>query len=50
MRRTTRGFRFPAEIISHCVWRYHRFSLSLHEVQKIMPQRGFIVSHETVRQ
>ena len=23
-----KGFRFPAEIISHCVWLYYRFSLS----------------------
>jgi hypothetical protein len=22
-----RGFRFPGEIISHCVWLYHRFLL-----------------------
>ena len=45
-----RGFRYPAEIISHCVWLYHRFSLSLREVQEMMLQRGIIVSHETVRQ
>ena len=24
-----RGFRFPAEVISHAVWLYHCFSLSL---------------------
>ena len=24
-----RGYRFPPEIISHAVWLYHRFSLSL---------------------
>jgi hypothetical protein len=23
-----KGFRFPVEIISHCVWLYHRFPLS----------------------
>ena len=23
-----RGFRYPAEIISHCVWLYHRFPLN----------------------
>ena len=28
-----RGFRFPAEIISHAVWLYHCFSLSLREVE-----------------
>jgi hypothetical protein len=24
-----RGFRYPAEIIAHCVWLYHRFPLEL---------------------
>jgi hypothetical protein len=45
-----RGFRFPAEIISHCVWLYHRFTLSFREVEEMMLQRGVVVSHETVRQ
>jgi putative transposase len=45
-----RGFRFPAEIISHCVWLYHRFPLSFREVQEMMLARGVVVSHETVRQ
>jgi putative transposase len=45
-----RGFRYPAELISHCVWLYHRFSLSFREVQEMMAQRGVVVSHETIRQ
>jgi putative transposase len=45
-----KGFRFPAEIISHGVWLYHRFPLSLREVQEMMLQRGIVVSHETIRQ
>jgi transposase-like protein len=24
-----RGFRYPAEIISHCVWLYYRFPLGV---------------------
>ena len=44
------GFRFPAEIISHCVWLYHRFPLSLREVEEMLLQRGIVVSHETIRQ
>src|SRR5919206_1667595 len=44
-----RGFRFPAEIISHAVWLYHCFSLSLREVETILAERGIIVSHESVR-
>jgi putative transposase len=45
-----KGFRFPVEIISHCVWLYHRFPLSLREVEEMMLQRGVTVSHESIRQ
>ena len=45
-----RGFRFPVEIISHCVWLYYRFTPSFREVEEMMLQRGIVVSHETVRQ
>jgi putative transposase len=45
-----RGFRFPVEIISHCIWLYHRFPLSFREVEEIMLERGIVVSHETIRQ
>ena len=45
-----RGYRFPAEIISHAVWLYYRFSLSLRDVEDLLAKRGVIVSHETVRQ
>jgi putative transposase len=44
------GFRFPVEIISHCVWLYYRFPLSFREVEEMMLERGIVVSHETVRQ
>ena len=44
-----RGFRFPAAIISHAVWLYHGFSLSLREVERILAQRGIVVSHESLR-
>jgi putative transposase len=44
------GFRFPAEIISHGVWLYHRFPLSFREVEEMMLERGIVVSHETIRQ
>jgi putative transposase len=45
-----KGFRFPAEVISHCVWLYHRFPLSFREVEEMMLERGVVVSHETIRQ
>ncbi len=44
------GYRFPAEIISHAVWLYFRFPLSLHMVDELLAARGIVVSHETVRQ
>jgi putative transposase len=45
-----KGFRYPVEIISHCVWLYHRFPLSFREVEEMMLARGVVVSHETIRQ
>ncbi len=44
------GYRFPAEIISHTVWLYFRFPLSLRMVDELLAARSIIVSHETVRQ
>src|SRR3712207_3361498 len=44
------GHRFPPEIISHAVWLYFRFPLSLRMVEEMLAARGILVSHETVRQ
>jgi putative transposase len=44
------GFRYPAEVISHCVWLYRRFLLSFREVEQMVLARGIVVSHETIRQ
>ncbi|MFD0229848.1 IS6 family transposase [Streptomyces hirsutus] len=44
-----KGHRYPAEVISHCVWLYFRFPLSFREVEELLLERGVIVSHETVR-
>jgi putative transposase len=44
------GYRFPAEVISHAVWLYFRFPLSLRMVKEMLAARGIIVSHESVRQ
>ncbi|MEV0695820.1 IS6 family transposase [Streptomyces sp. NPDC050388] len=44
-----RGPRYPAEVISYCVWRCFRFPLSFREVEELMLQRGVLASHETVR-
>ncbi|MFG2480872.1 IS6 family transposase [Streptomyces fagopyri] len=44
-----KGHRYPVEVISHCVWLYSRFPLSFREVEELMPERGVIVTYETVR-
>ncbi len=44
------GHRFPAEVISHAIWLYFRFPLSLRMVEDLLAARGIITSHETVRQ
>ena len=41
--------RYPADIISHCVWLYFRFTLSFRDVEVLMAQRGVEVSYESVR-
>ena len=44
------GYRFPPEIISHAVWLYYRFCLSLRDVEDLLAERGVIVTYETIRQ
>ena len=44
-----RGHRFPAEIIGHAVWLYHRFCLSFRDVDDLLAQRGITVSYEAIR-
>ena len=44
-----RRYRFPAEIISHCVWLYNCFSLSFRDIEKMMLYRGIEVNYETIR-
>jgi putative transposase len=44
-----KGYRYPVEVISHCVWLYFRFPLSFREVEELMLERGVTVSYETVR-
>ncbi len=45
-----RRHRFPAEIISHCVWLYFRFTLSFRDVEELMSSRGVSLTYETVRE
>ncbi len=44
-----KGHRYPAEIIAHCVWLYHRLPLSFRDVEELMLVRGVIVTYETNR-
>jgi putative transposase len=44
------GYRFPPAIISHAVWLYHRFCLSLRDVEDLLAERGIAVSYESIRQ
>jgi putative transposase len=41
--------RFPSQIITHAVWLYFRFPLSLRLVVEMLLERGIVVSYETVR-
>ena len=43
-------YRFPPEVISHAVWLYFRFPLSLRLVEEMLTALGILVIHETVRQ
>ena len=45
-----RGYRFPPDIISRAVRLYHRFTLSLRDIEDLLAERGITVSYETIRQ
>ena len=49
MKSQYRGHRFPAAIISHAVWLYHRFTMSFRDVEDLLAERGSIVSYEAIR-
>ena len=44
-----KGYRFPRSIVSYAVWAYHRFALSLRDVEDLLAERGVTVSYETIR-
>ncbi len=47
--RRIKGFRFPRSVIGYAVWAYHRFALSLRDVEDLLAERGVTVSYETIR-
>ena len=44
-----KGCRFPPDVIKHSVRLYFRFTLSLHDVEEVLAQRGIEVIYETIR-
>ena len=44
-----RRHRFPAEIIQHAVWLYHRFNLSARDIEDLLAERGITVTYESIR-
>jgi putative transposase len=45
-----KNHRFPAESISHAVWRYFRFCLRYRDVEELLFARGGTVTYEAIRQ
>jgi len=41
--------RFSAEVINHAVWLYRVSSFSFRDVERLLSERGILVSHESVR-
>lgn len=41
--------RFPPAVITHAVWLYFRFPLSLRLVEEMLLERGIVVPQETIR-
>lgn len=44
-----KGLRFPRSVIGYAVWVYHRFTLSLRDVEDLLAARGITVTYETIR-
>jgi putative transposase len=44
-----KNHRFPVEIISHAVWQYFRFCLSVRDVEELLCERGIKVTYEAIR-
>src|SRR3989442_12338555 len=45
-----KNHRFPVEIISHAVWLYFRFRLSVRDVEELPVEPGVVVPYEAIRQ
>ena len=38
------GYRYPAEIINHTVWLYHRFTMSFRDIEDLLAERCIVVT------
>jgi putative transposase len=43
------GFRFPGVVICCAVRWYHRFNLSLRDIEELLLERGVCVTYESIR-
>lgn len=43
------GYRFPLAVIGYAVWLYHRLTLSYHDVEELLLERGICVTRESIR-
>jgi putative transposase len=43
------GNRFPSEIIQQAIWLYLRFTLSFHDVEDLLAERGIMICYELQR-
>ena len=46
---TCKRHRFPRENIANAVWLYFNFTLSYHDVETMLAERGIVVSHKAIR-
>jgi putative transposase len=45
---STKGMRFPLEVILVCTWWYAAYPLSCRQLEEMMQQRGVLVDHSTI--
>ena len=49
MKNIYKRHRFPPSIIQYAVWLYHRFNLSIRDVEDLLAERNISVSYEAIR-
>ena len=49
MKNIYKRHRFPPSIIQYAGWQYHRFNLSIRDVEDLLAERNISVSYEAIR-